>query len=105
MQAEEDEEMKLMGQEEEQQLLEELEEMQDDILESIIPKDPNDDRDVTMEIKHAAGGSESSLFAEDLFKMYQQYCKNKGWRFDVKRLMPDQSINRGCKHAQIKIRG
>ena len=47
----------------------------DEIVEIIIPKLDADERDVTMEVQSAAGGSESSLFAQDLVNMYQNYCR------------------------------
>lgn len=49
----------------------------------LLPKDPNDDKNIIMEIRGAAGGDEAALFAGDLFAMYQKYAESQGWRFEV----------------------
>lgn len=49
----------------------------------LLPKDPNDDRNVILEIRAAAGGDEASLFAADLFRMYRLYAAKKGWDVEV----------------------
>ncbi|MFW6298586.1 MAG: peptide chain release factor 1 [Bacillota bacterium] len=49
----------------------------------LIPKDPNDEKDVIAEIRGAAGGSEANLFAGDLFRMYSKYAETKGWTISV----------------------
>src|SRR5690606_31875630 len=49
----------------------------------LTPKDPNDDKNVIMEIRGAAGGEEAALFAGDLYRMYSRYAESKGWKIDV----------------------
>jgi peptide chain release factor 1 len=49
----------------------------------LLPKDPNDDRDVVVEIQGAEGGQEAALFAADLFRMYSRWAESKGWKIDV----------------------
>lgn len=49
----------------------------------LLPKDPNDDRDVIVEIRPAAGGSEAALFAGELFRMYSRYAERRGWKQEV----------------------
>ncbi|MBE3597034.1 MAG: peptide chain release factor 1 [Hydrogenibacillus sp.] len=49
----------------------------------LIPKDPNDEKNVVLEIRGAAGGEEAALFAADLFRMYSRYAEDKGWRVEV----------------------
>ena len=49
----------------------------------LIPKDPNDDKDVVVEIQGAEGGQEAALFAADLFRMYSRWAESKGWKIDV----------------------
>ncbi|WP_204498975.1 peptide chain release factor 1 [Aquibacillus albus] len=49
----------------------------------LLPKDPNDDKDVIMEIRGAAGGDEAALFAGDLFRMYSRFAESQGWKIDV----------------------
>ena len=50
---------------------------------ALLPKDPNDERDVIVEIHAAAGGQEASLFAADLYRMYQRYAQEQGWSVDI----------------------
>lgn len=56
----------------------------------LIPKDPEDARNAVLEIRGGTGGDEASLFAGDLFRMYQRYCESKGWQISV------QSANEGA---------
>ena len=67
--------------------LEELEERQEEIEEKIkhllIPKDPDDDKNCILEIRAGAGGDESAIFAGDLLRMYQRFCDDRGWRFNI----------------------
>jgi peptide chain release factor 1 len=67
--------------------LDELQEQQGPLEEEIkvllIPKDPEDNKNAILEIRSGTGGDEASIFAGDLFKMYQRYCSNRGWKFDV----------------------
>ncbi|WP_217586396.1 peptide chain release factor 1 [Lentibacillus saliphilus] len=49
----------------------------------LLPKDPNDDKNVIMEIRGAAGGDEAALFAGDLYRMYSRYAENRRWKIDV----------------------
>ena len=51
--------------------------------ELLLPRDPNDDRDVIMEIKAGAGGDESAIFAGDLFRMYSRFAEKQGWKVEV----------------------
>ena len=60
---------------------ENLNELQEEIIEELIPKRDVDSKNCSIEIRQAAGGSESSLFAEDLVNMYKAYSLNKGWRW------------------------
>ncbi len=59
------------------------ERLEADLKRLLLPKDPNDARDVIMEIRAGTGGDEAALFAADLFRMYQRYAANQGWRVDV----------------------
>ena len=79
--------------------------MSEDIIDVILPKSDADQRNCTIEIMQAAGGSESSLFAEDLYKMYQGYCRMMGFRAQELEFMPDMSINRGCKKGVLLVKG
>ncbi len=78
-----DPEMKELARQE----LEELETRRDALLAEIkillIPKDPNDERNVVLEIRAATGGDEAGLFAADLFRMYSRFAETQGWRVEV----------------------
>src|SRR6185436_2934435 len=49
----------------------------------LVPKDPNDEKNVVLEIRAGAGGDESALFASELFRMYSKYAERQGWRIEV----------------------
>ncbi|HLR52966.1 MAG TPA: peptide chain release factor 1 [Candidatus Avamphibacillus sp.] len=67
--------------------IEELEEKEVELEENLkvllLPKDPNDEKDVFVEIRAAAGGDEAALFAGDLYRMYSRYAENQGWKTEV----------------------
>jgi peptide chain release factor 1 len=69
------------------QEIEDLESRQQQLLEELrlvlLPKDPNDKKDIIMEIRAGAGGNEAGLFAADLFRMYSRYAQSKGWGVDI----------------------
>jgi peptide chain release factor 1 len=56
----------------------------------LLPKDPNDDRDVVVEIQGAEGGEEAALFAADLYRMYQKWAEHKGWKIEVVDISPSE---------------
>ena len=60
-----------------------LAELEEKLKVLLLPKDPNDDRDVVVEIQGAEGGEEAALFAGDLFRMYTKWAERKGWKVDV----------------------
>jgi peptide chain release factor 1 len=60
-----------------------LGELEERLRQLLLPRDPNDDRDVLVEIRAAEGGQEAALFAADLFRMYTRYVESKGWRLEV----------------------
>ena len=60
-----------------------LPELEEEIKFLLIPKDPDDAKNIVMEIRAGAGGDEASIFAGDLFRMYTKYCESKGWKVDV----------------------
>ena len=57
--------------------------LEDELKILLLPKDENDDKNVYMEIKGAAGGDEGNIFAADLYRMYAKYAENKGWKIEV----------------------
>jgi peptide chain release factor 1 len=70
---------------------------------SLMPKDPNDERDVIVEIRAGTGGEEASLFAADLFRMYSRYAEAKGWQVEV--IDSSQSERGGFKELIFEIKG
>lgn len=69
----------------------------------LLPKDPNDDKDVIFEIRAAAGGDEAALFAGDLLRMYMRYADRLGWNYEF--LSTNETGNNGYKEAILEIHG
>ncbi|MGO1769389.1 MAG: peptide chain release factor 1 [Microbacterium sp.] len=84
-------------------LEERLAEAEERLRRLLIPRDPDDARDVIMEIKAGEGGAESALFAADLLRMYLQYASSKGWKTEL--LERDESDLGGYKNVQVAIKG
>jgi peptide chain release factor 1 len=84
-----------------------LKQQQDELIRelklALMPKDPNDERDVIVEIRGGAGGEEASLFAADLFRMYSRYAEAKGWQVEV--IDSSQSERGGFKELILEIKG
>src|SRR5437764_14693534 len=69
----------------------------------LLPKDPNDDKNVIVEVKAGEGGEESALFAGDLFRMYQRYAERRGWKTEV--LSSEPSDMGGVKDVTFEVKG
>jgi len=80
---EKDPEFREMAKEELEQLHPKKEAMEEEIKELLIPKDPNDSKDVIMEIRAGSGGDEASIFAGDLYRLYQRFAEQQGWKFQL----------------------
>ena len=80
---EKDPDFKEMAKEELEELEPQKEEMEEDIRLLLIPKDPQDGKNAVMEIRAGTGGDEASIFAGDLYRMYQKYCETNNWKIDV----------------------
>lgn len=78
-----DDEMAAMVKEELSDSKNEKQKLEQEIKILLLPKDPNDGKDLIMEIRGAAGGDEASLFAADLFSMYSKYAERQGWSIEV----------------------
>jgi peptide chain release factor 1 len=78
-----DAEMREMAQNELEDLKEQKQEIEDKLKWLLIPRDPEDTKDVIMEIRSGTGGDEASIFAGDLFKMYTKYFETKGWKYEI----------------------
>ena len=80
---EEDEELKRMARDEMATLIDEKERIEHELLISLLPKDPNDEKNIVLEIRAGTGGEEAALFAADLFRMYAKYAEMNNWRVEI----------------------
>jgi peptide chain release factor 1 len=103
VQESEDPEMKHMAQEEEKQLTARKEAVEQQLKLLLIPKDPNDDKNIILEIRGGSGGDEAALFAADLFRMYSRYAESQGWKVEVMESSP--SSLGGLKDVVAAIQG
>jgi len=99
----EDAEIKEMAREEERALEAKRETVERELKFLLIPKDPNDEKNVLLEIRAGTGGDEASLFAGELFRMYSRYAESQGWRVEVLESSPS-SIG-GLKEVVAAIQG
>ncbi|MEJ2536922.1 MAG: peptide chain release factor 1 [Calditrichia bacterium] len=83
IESENDDEIVEMAKEELMMLQERAEQLEREIQRLIIPPDPNDEKNVVLEIRAGTGGDEAGIFAGDLFRMYQKYCENQGWKMEI----------------------
>jgi peptide chain release factor 1 len=79
------------------------EELADQLRKLLVPRDPNDDRDIILEVKAGEGGDESALFAGDLLRMYLRYAERRGWRTEV--LDETQTGLGGIKDVTVAVKG
>ena len=98
-----DDEMKAMVQEEKTSLTEEQEQLEDELRTMLLPKDPNDDKNVIVEIRAGAGGDEAGLFAADLFRVYGLYADKQRWKTSV--LSKNESGIGGFKEIVFEVNG
>jgi len=98
-----DPEMSSMAKEELNVLYEEKEKLTSELEILLLPKDPNDGKDVIMEIRGAAGGDEANIFAGDLYRMYSYYAEAQGWKIEV--LNTEECEAGGYSQVEFKIKG
>ena len=77
--------------------------LNDDLRVQLLPRDPNDDRDVIMEIRGGTGGEEAAIFAADLFRLYVRYAERHGWKTEV--LSASESGMKGLREVIFEISG
>ncbi len=80
-----------------------IEELGEALAVALLPKDPNEGRNVIVEIRGAEGGEEANLFARDLYSMYQRYAANHGWKVEV--LSEDESERTGLNEVVFSVKG
>ena len=87
------------GHDEHKRLLEEEEALVERVKILLLPKDPNDDKNIIVEIRGAAGGDEGNIFAGDLFRMYTRYAEHQGWKIQ----MLDENISEAGGFSQVSF--
>lgn len=103
IQEEKDEEFREMAKLELDELNEKLGPLEEEIKLALVPADPMDDRNAIIEIRAGTGGDEASLFAGELYRMYQKYCETKGWKVDVVDL--HEGTSGGFKEVVMNVTG
>ena len=99
----EDPEMKELAQEEYRSARERKEQLEQAIKIMLLPKDPNDGKNVIMEVRGGVGGEEGMLFAYDLFRMYSMYAERKGWKIEVANI--NETELGGIKEISFVVEG
>jgi peptide chain release factor 1 len=80
-----------------------LPEIEEELKILLVPKDPNDEKNVIVEIRGAAGGSEANIFAGDLFRMYTKYAETMNWKIEINNAEPSE--NGGFSQVEFTISG
>jgi len=100
---EKDPDMRAYAQEELTQLEDRVAQVEADLKILLIPKDPNDEKDIILEIRAGTGGDEATLFADEMFRMYSRYAETQGWKVEV--LSTSESSVGGLKEVIAIIEG
>jgi peptide chain release factor 1 len=98
-----DPEMKEMAQMELDELIPQKEELDEEIKVLLIPKDPDDDKNVIVELRAGTGGDEACIFVEDVFRMYTMFFKTKGWTHEV--VNSNEGGTTGYKEISFEVKG
>lgn len=98
-----DKDMKELAEAEYEENSEKIEKLSEELKILLLPKDPNDERNVIMEIRAGAGGEEAALFANSLFRMYSMYAEMKGWKTEILNSNPTELG--GFKEISFNISG
>ena len=100
---ESDSELKQMAHEELSEYSVQLPELEEKIKYLLIPADPEDEKNVIMEIRGGTGGDEAAIFAGDLYKMYSRFCESKGWSTEITSL--NEGSSGGFKEIIFTVSG
>ena len=98
-----DSELKDIAKEELQTLELEKEQINQKLEVLLLPKDENDDKNIIMELRGAAGGDEANIFAGDLFRMYQRYAEKQNWKVEI--INAEESSSGGYSQIECLIKG
>lgn len=88
---------------EKDEVLQQLPEMEEKIKWMLIPKDPEDEKNVIVELRAGTGGDEAAIFVEDIFRMYSMYFKNRNWNFEI--LNATEGGIKGYKELVMEVSG
>jgi peptide chain release factor 1 len=100
---EDDAELRDMGREEQKRLTEERESLEGALMKHLIPVDPNDSKDVFLEIRAGTGGDEAAIFSGDLYRMYTRYAENSGFRVEI--MSESEGDHGGYKEIICRVSG
>lgn len=103
MMADSDPELKAMGSEEMVTIEAQIEKMEEEIKYLLLPKDPDDHKDVIMEIRSGTGGDEASIFAGDLYRMYSKFFETQGWKQEV--VFVNEGSSGGYNKLELEVKG
>ncbi|MCI4444754.1 MAG: peptide chain release factor 1 [Candidatus Aminicenantes bacterium] len=98
-----EQELKTLAESEMERLKKKAEELERELKMMLLPKDPNDEKNVILEIRAGAGGDEASLFAQDLLRMYTRFSEHRGWKWEL--MDASYSPIGGIKEAVVNIQG
>ena len=98
-----DPEIREMAAMEQESLAEQKETLEERLKLMLVPKDPDDDKDVIFEIRSGTGGDEASIFAGDLFRMYTKYFESKGWKYEI--LSVNEGTQGGFNKVELEVSG
>ncbi|MDR3767433.1 MAG: peptide chain release factor 1 [Butyricicoccus sp.] len=98
-----DPDLKELAQDELRQAKDDLERLEGELKVLLLPRDPNDDKNIIVEIRGGAGGEESALFAHSLYRMYTMYAEKRGWTVEL--LSINETELGGCKEVVFQISG
>lgn len=98
-----DPDLRAMAEEEVEQAKASLEELEDHLQRMLLPRDPNDGRNVYLEIRVGTGGDEAAIFSGDLFRMYSRYAERQGWRVEI--LSASEGEHGGFKEVISRVEG
>ncbi len=98
-----DAEMVELAKLEKDEAINKIPELEEEVKFMLIPKDPEDEKNVIVELRAGTGGDEAAIFVEDVFRMYSMYFKNKGWRFEI--LNTSEGAVKGYKELIMEVQG
>ena len=98
-----DQEMGALAREELEELEARQSEIEQDLRDALIPKDPNDEKNVVMEVRAGTGGEEAALFVADLYRMYTRYAQGHGWKIEI--MDASRTGIGGIKEIVFMVRG